>query len=149
MKSSTWFRALAGVFTFFAVGHTLGFLKPPADGSPAAPVYAAMQNVRFPMMGFSRTYLDFYRGFGLSVTIEFVVLALLAWQLASISAERPRDALRLSIALLVGCAGTALVSFAYFFTAPMVTSLAAVACALVACAQLAREARAMTLRRAA
>jgi hypothetical protein len=149
MKTSTWFRALAGIFGLFTVGHTLGFLKPPAPESPAAPVYDAMQRVHFPAMGFTRSYLDFYRGFGISVSLEFIVLAVLAWQVASLSIERPREARPFALTLCLGCFGTAAVSFAYFFAAPRVMSLLAAACSAIAWSRLARDARRQTFRRAA
>lgn len=149
MKTANWFRTLAGLFVFFTIGHTAGFLEPPAAGSPGVPVYAAMRDVQFPAMGFVRTYLDFYRGFGLLVSVEFVTLALLAWQVASLSVERPRDALPFAMTLVVGCVGTAVLSFVYFFAAPMVISLVVIACAVVGVAKLARDARQTSLRRAA
>lgn len=105
MKSSTWFRGVAILFAGFALTHTVGFLKPPAAGSPGAPVFQAMQRVHFPAMGFMRSYLDFYRGFGLSVTVEFLVLGLLAWQIASLTARHPREAMPFALALLAGTVG--------------------------------------------
>ncbi len=141
MKSTAWFRATAGLFGFFALSHTLGFLKPPAAASPAAPVYASMQAVSFPAMGFTRSYLDFYRGFGLSVSVEFVILALLAWQLASLAERHPREATPLASTLLVGALGTTIVSFVYFFAAPMAVSAVTLGCVLTAVRLLALEAR--------
>jgi len=149
MKTATWFRTLAGAFAFFTIGHTLGFLKPPAAGSPAAPVYDAMRHIAFPAMGVMRTYLDFYRGFGLLVSVAFVVLALLAWQVASLSRDHPREAMPFALTLFVGCAGTAILSFVYFFAAPMATSVVVMACALGAWGSLARDARRAAIRRAA
>jgi hypothetical protein len=149
MKASTWFRVVSGLFAFFALSHTLGFLKPPAGGSPAAPVYDAMQRVHFPAMGFMRSYLDFYRGFGLSVSLEFIVLAALAWQVASLTMRHPREAMPLAVTLVVGCVGTAVISMAYFFAAPMVVSMMTVCAVLAGCVRLAQDARQQPLRRAA
>ena len=56
MKAWMWLRGLAVVLALFTVGHTAGSLKPPAGGSPAAAVFDTMRTVRFPVMGFDRSY---------------------------------------------------------------------------------------------
>jgi hypothetical protein len=139
VKSSAWFRGTAALFAFFALSHTIGFLQPPAPGSPTVPVYSAMQQVHAPIMGFTRSYLDFYRGFGLSVTVEFVVLSLIAWQLASLNVDQTRAVRPLAVTLVIGSVGTAVVSFVYFFAAPMVVSALTLACAIAGYATMARE----------
>jgi hypothetical protein len=148
VKSSIWFRATAALFVFFALSHTIGFLQPPVPDSPTAPVYSAMRQVHAPIMGFMRSYLDFYRGFGLSVTVEFLVLGLIAWQLASLSVRQPRAALPLAVTLLIGSIGTVVVSFVYFFAAPMVVSAITLACAVGGWASVARESRQAAVGRA-
>jgi hypothetical protein len=149
MKASVWFRGVSGLFAFFALSHTIGFLKPPAGASPAAPVYDAMLRVHFPAMGFMRSYLDFYRGFGLSVSLEFIVMAMLAWQVASLTVRHPREAMPLAATLVVGSVGTAVISVAYFFAAPIVVSMVTVCVVLAGCTRLVLEARQPPLRRAA
>ena len=140
MKAWIWLRALAGVMLFFAIAHTIGMLKPPAGGSPAAAVLETMARVRFPFMGFERSYGEFYRGFGLFVSLEFLVLAVIAFQLSAVSRRDPKQALPMALTLEAACIATAILSWQFFFAAPIVTSLAAVACSTVAVAILAREA---------
>jgi hypothetical protein len=141
MRAWVWLRGLAGVLAFFTIGHTAGLLKPPASGSPAAAVFDTMQAVRFPVMGFDRSYSDFYRGFGLFVSVEFALLAVIAFQLGSISRRNPREAMPMAITLQAGCVASAVLSYWYFFAAPIVMSLLAVLCSTVVLVALVREGR--------
>ena len=140
MKAATWLRLLAAIMLFFTVGHTIGVLNPPADGV-AGQALEAMRRARFPIMGFERSYWDFYRGFGFFVSLEFLLFAVIAYQLSVLSRRSARTALPLMVTLEIGCTVTALLSWIYFFAAPMVTSLAAVVCSTAAIVALARDAR--------
>ena len=140
MKASTWLRALAAIMAFFTFGHTMGVLNPPAEG-PAGQALDTMRRMRFPIMGFDRSYWDFYRGFGFFVSLEFLFFAVIAYQLSVISRRSPSATMPLMVTLEVGCIATAVLSFMYFFVAPMVTSLVAVVCATGALAALRRDAR--------
>jgi hypothetical protein len=141
MKASKWLKALAGVMTFFTVGHTMGVLNPPADGS-AAEALDVMRRARFPIMGFERSYWEFYRGLGWFVSVELAVVAVFAWQLSAMSRRRPSDALPLVFTLELVCVASAILSWMYFFAAPMITSLIALICGTGATVALAKEARA-------
>ena len=50
MKAATWLRLLAAIMIFFAFGHTIGVLNPPAEGA-AGRALDAMRRTRFPIMG--------------------------------------------------------------------------------------------------
>jgi hypothetical protein len=83
MKPAWVYRIGAALLVLFAVLHTIGFLsfKPPTAEGLA--VRDAMTNVRFDINGSNLSYGDFYRGFGLFVTVYFLFSAFLAWFLAS------------------------------------------------------------------
>ena len=100
-----------------------------------------MQGYRVPVMGFLRTYWEFYRGFSVYITVLLATLMVLAWQLGTLSRRNPREALPLAITLLLACVGQTIVSFIYFFGAPMVMSTLATICAAVGAALTARDAR--------
>lgn len=90
MTTTLWLRISSVIAALFAAGHTLGGLKywsPIGDN----PVLQSMKGFRFDTMGVSRTYLDFYVGFGYSLTVAQVMEAILLWQLSSLAAT---DALR-------------------------------------------------------
>jgi hypothetical protein len=140
VKAATWLRLLAAIMVFFTIGHTIGVLNPPADGA-AGQALDVMRRALFPIMGFERSYWDFYRGFGFFVSLEFLMFAVIAYQVSVLSRRSARAVLPLMVTLEIGCTVTALFGWIYFFAAPMVTSLAAVVCSTAALVALARDAR--------
>jgi len=141
MKPWTWLRALAILLVIFAVGHTLGTAAPKVTrGDREAAVFAAMQDFRFPVMGFERSYWDFQRGFALIITVLLLLMAAIAWQLGTISKQNRRVALPMAVTLLLGCVGLLILSWLFFFGAPIAISALCVVCATVAVALLARSA---------
>jgi hypothetical protein len=63
MKTPLWRRIASVVSLLFAVGHSMGGLQRWSPMGDTA-VLKAMTEVRFDTMGVSRSYLDFYMGFG-------------------------------------------------------------------------------------
>lgn len=141
MKSWIWFRALAVVLAFFTLGHTLGTRQAITTTPEEAAVIASMQQYHVPVMGFLRSYWDFYRGFSVTISVLLATLMVIAWQLGTLSRRNPREALPVAVTVLIACVANAIVSFSYFFTAPMVTSVVAVVCAGVAVMLVRREIR--------
>ena len=141
MKPWIWYRALAVVLAIFTLGHTLGTRHAVTPAPEEAAVIAGMQGYRVPVMGFLRTYWEFYRGFSVSISVLLATLAVIAWQLATLSRRNPREALPLGVTLLLACVAQAIVGFIYFFTAPMVMSTLSVICAAVGATLTARDAR--------
>lgn len=142
MKPWTWLRILAVLLAIFAVGHTLGTAAQVTRDPQEAAVFAAMQGFRFPVMGFQRTYWDFFRGFALIVTVQLLLMAAIAWQLGTISKQSRRLALPMAVTLQLGCVGLLILSWLFFFGAPIAISAMAVVCASVAVALLAKKSEA-------
>ena len=137
MKASIWLRILAVLLVIFAAGHTIGTAAPKVTrGDQEAAVFAAMQDFRFPIMGFQRSYWDFQRGFALMISVLFVMMAAISWQLGSISERNPQLAVSMAITLLLGCVGLLVLSWIFFFGAPIVTSALCLVCATAAVASL-------------
>jgi hypothetical protein len=116
------FLRIASVLTLIhAALHTIGgVFGGPAPGVQQATV-AVMKANEFLVMGVTRSYWDFYRGFGLVVSVFLTLEAIVFWQLGSLAKI---DALRLRPLLatfLVGYLGAAVVSYRYFFAAPVIT----------------------------
>jgi hypothetical protein len=84
MTTTRWLHISSVLALLLAVGHTLGGRK---NWSPMGdnPVLQAMRTVHFNVGGTSRSYLDFYMGFGYSISVFHLMLAVLLWQLASLS----------------------------------------------------------------
>ena len=64
-------------------------------------MFGAMQSFHFQIMGASRSHWDFYRGYELSITVAFAVLAVLIWQLGSLSRTESKQAVPLIVTILV------------------------------------------------
>jgi hypothetical protein len=133
-------RGLSVLLALFAAGHTLGTAVPHVTrGAAEADVFKAMQGFRFPVMGFERSYWDFYRGFALTISVQLALMAAIAWQLGALSQRSPRQALPMAVALLLGCVGVAVISWFFFFGGPIVFSIVAVGWAAFLVARLARS----------
>ena len=125
MKASALYRISAVLLLLFDIGHTSGF--PWFDPTWGVDV-GSMRSTRFYIMGFSRTYWDFYVGVGLFVSVFLLLAVILAWQLGSLPQE--------SLALMRGTAWTFALCFAaitilswkYFFIIPIVFSIVTTAC---------------------
>jgi hypothetical protein len=140
MSRGSW-RGLAVLLALFALGHTLGTAVPHVTrGAAEASVFQAMRSFRFPVMGFERSYWDFYRGFALTISVQMAFIAAIAWQVGDVSRHSPRQALPMAIAVLLCCIGVAVTSWFFFFGAPIVFSFAAAGWAAVLVMQLVRAA---------
>jgi hypothetical protein len=77
-------RIASVISLLFTAGHTLGGLK---KWSPMGEneVLKAMTTVRFETMGANRSYLDFFMGFGWSISVAMLLQTVLLWQMASLA----------------------------------------------------------------
>jgi hypothetical protein len=140
MKAWIWLRVLAVLLAIFAAGHTIGTAAPKVTRGPQeAAVFAAMQDFRFPVMGFQRSHWQFYRGFALIISLQLLLMTAIAWQLSTISNQGRRLALPMAITLQLGCVGLVILSWMFFFGAPIVLSAMSVVCSTVAVTLLAKN----------
>lgn len=89
MSARLLYRLAAVVFVLFAVGHTVGFLsfRPPSPEGRA--VFDSMNRVHFQVGGQSFSYGNWYRGFGLTITVSMLFWAFLSWRLAGLTKSNP------------------------------------------------------------
>ena len=116
MTTARWLRISAVLAFLLAAGHTLGGRKlwsPMGDNL----VLQAMKSTRFDFKGTERTYLDFYLGFGYSISVFQVMLAVLLWQLATLAESNPHAA-RPMIAV-IALATAMCCAVAYHFILPL------------------------------
>jgi len=136
VKASLLYRIAAVLLLLFAAAHTLGFRQSdPSWGVDA--LLSSMRSIHFDMMGFNRTYWDFFVAAGFSAGVFYLFAAVLAWQLASVPGETlavVRWAFALSFAAIT------VVSCLYLFIIPIVFSLLVTLC-LTAGAWLSASAR--------
>jgi hypothetical protein len=131
--NTTLLLRIAAVFALlFALGHTMGGPWTPTTEPRAVSVVGAMKSVSFDVVGSSRSYWDFYYGFGVSISVYLFTLAILLWLLATL-ARTQAAAVRPFVAVLLVCyAASGFVTWRYFFWVPLVMSVAIVICLALA-----------------
>lgn len=133
MRSPAVLKSLSVVLFVFALGHTLGTASPQVQRGPSeAALFHAMQSFRFPIMGFTRSYWDFYRGLAITISVLMFALSAIAWQLAIIAKRHGREALPMTLTLLLCCIGLVVVGFEFLFAIPIVFSAVTVLLAAIA-----------------
>jgi hypothetical protein len=123
MTTTVLLRVAAVISLLFAAGHMLGGTR---QWSPmgANQVLDAMTSVHFDVMGVSRSYLDFFMGFGWSLGVAMLLQSALLWQLAAF-ARTDASAIRPMLATFV-LATLASTVIAWFFILPLPTIFSAV-----------------------
>jgi hypothetical protein len=133
VRPSLLYKISSGLLLLFAIGHTMGFRKvDPRWGTDAGSVANAMQTIHFDVQGFSRSYWDFYVGFGLFATVFFLLAAAWTWSLSGLSAETLRLMPRARWSLAIGFVVLTFLSWRYFFLAPLIFSGAVTICLIMA-----------------
>jgi hypothetical protein len=123
MTTTAFLRIAAGISFVFTVGHTLGGLQ---KWSPMGEndVLKAMTAVRFDTMGANRSYLDFFMGFGWSISVAMLMQTVLLWQMASLARK---DAARLRpmiAAVAVATLASGAIAWLFIFPRPALFSAA-------------------------
>ena len=131
MKASLFYRIAAVLILLFAIGHTVGFLQSdPSWGVEA--LLSSMKSIHFNVQGFSRSYWDFFVGFGLFVTVFLLFAALLAWQLGAVAAETLAQMRLIAWAFAVCFAVVTVLCWKYFFAIPLAFSFVITMCLILA-----------------
>jgi hypothetical protein len=112
-------RTASIVTLLFAAGHSLGGLQswsPPGETE----VLQAMRSFRFDAEGVSRTYWEFYIGFGFMVGVFLLAQAAVLWQLST--AWKKDSALVRPIlgVLFISVVANAALAWLFFFTVPLI-----------------------------
>ena len=116
-------RAASVISLIFTAAHSFGGLNkwsPMGDND----VLRTMATVRFDTMGVSRSYLDFFMGFGWSISVAMLLQTALLWQMASLS-RTDASRMRPMIAMFaVATLASGLIAWRYIFLVPALFSLA-------------------------
>jgi hypothetical protein len=89
MSATFLYRIAAVLFVLFAFGHTFGFLSFRPPSLEGRQVYDSMNNVHFQVGGKSISYGNWYRGFGLTITVSMLFWGFLSWHLAGLAKSSP------------------------------------------------------------
>jgi hypothetical protein len=131
MKALLFYRVAAVLLLLFAIGHTVGFLQSdPKWGVDT--LLASMRSIHFDVQGFTRTYWDFFVGFGLFVTVFLLLAAVIAWQLGGLPAETLAHMRGIAWTLASCFLAITVLSGRYFFIVPIVFSIVITVCLIVA-----------------
>jgi len=131
MNTTLWLRIAAVISLLFTAGHTLGGRT---DWSPMGDndVLKAMKAVHFDTMGASRSYHDFFIGFGYSISVAMLLQTVLLWQLASVAQSSTVSLRPMIAAFMLATVASGLVAWRFIFPVPALFSLALLACLVLA-----------------
>jgi len=120
-------RIASVVFALYTAGHSFGaMIKDPSTGGPAKQaVLGAMRAYHENVMGSSRSYWDFYKGFGWLVSCALLLFTVLCWQLSTLARTQPAFARPLILTLFVISIPMTVLAYTNFFAAPAIFSTVA------------------------
>ena len=128
MKTSTLLRIAAVITFLYFAGHTAGAPWTPGMGPAELAVIEAMKTNHFAAMGSSRTYWDFYFGFGVIISVLQLVQAVVLWQLGALAktdAARLRPIIATFLAAFIAIA---ILGWMYFFILPVIMATVIAIC---------------------
>jgi hypothetical protein len=135
-KGVLWLRVSSVVSLLFAVGHTLGGFSAWSPNGENE-VLASMRAVHFDVQGVSRSFMDFYRGFGYTLSVFMLVQAVLLWQLAALAVTQPQAARSLVTTIAVASLVNVFITLALIFPTPAVFAVVLTICLVMAVVTLA------------
>ena len=123
MTTTLFLRIASIISLIFTLGHTAGGLRkwsPMGDND----VLRAMTSVRFDTMGANRSYLDFFTGFGWSISVAMVMQSVLLWQMASLARTNPASVRPMIAAIALATAASGVIAWRFIFPVPALFSIA-------------------------
>ena len=139
MTPVTWLRVAAVLTIIHAVLHTVGGVYGAIAPGPEAVAVTAMKANEFMAFGHPHTMWGFYRGMGLAVSVFLVLAAVVLWLLAYL-VKRDGALLRPVVFMFaVGFLAMAVISWQFFFIAPVIVELLIAACLVMAAVGLKKE----------
>jgi hypothetical protein len=137
MSPSLLYRVASVLLVLFGLGHQFGFRQvDPRWGVDSA--IGALKATPFLVQGMTRTYWDFFSGFGFFVTVLLLFAAILAWQLGGLSKETLRSLGLVTWAFAFAFVVITILTWRYFFITPLVFSSLVALCLLMAAWSAAR-----------
>lgn len=131
MKAPVFYRVAAIVLLVFSAAHTFGFSQSDPQWGVDA-LLGSMRSIHFDVQGSNRTYWDLFLAAGLSVGVFLLFAAVLAWQLAGLTAQALAHLRGISWAFALCFAAFTVVSWRYLFILPVVFSAVVTVCLISA-----------------
>ena len=125
MTTKLLLRSASVISLIFAAGHTLGGLQ---KWSPMGEndVLRAMTMVHFDTMGVNRSYLDFFMGFGWTISVFMLLQTVLLWQLASLARAEPGRVRPMIAVFAMAALAIGIIAWRFIFPIPAMFSSALV-----------------------
>jgi hypothetical protein len=138
-KPTLWLRISSVIALLLCAGHTSGVPWTPDETERGLALVGEMRAYHFDALGASRSYDDFYRGFGLSCSVALLLGAILLWQLGTLAKTNAKATRPMVTAIWLAYAAYAVLDSMYFFIIPLVMALCVVVCLLPALVLAGRE----------
>ena len=121
MTTTLLLRIASIISLVFTAGHTLGGLR---KWSPMGEneVLKAMTAIRFDTMGANRSYLDFFMGFGWSISVAMLMQSILLWQLASLADPDAKRVRPMIAVFAVATLASGVIAWRFIFPGPALFS---------------------------
>lgn len=141
MKPTTLLRIASGCMIFHLLGHTMGHSQWKEGAEPARKeVVQKMLDNKFEFMGVSRSYGDYYMGYGWNLWFVLLMLALILWGISKPSQENPSFAIKVLFPILICLSAFSVLDYLYFFPLVAITCLVAAIAVGTAILQLRKSA---------
>jgi hypothetical protein len=145
MKTTPFLRLASVISLLFAAGHTLGGRKA-WTFTGETEVLQPMRTYQIQTMGVTRTYMDFYRGFGFTLSVFLVLQAVVLWQLATIARTNPAQVRPIILSVLVASIVNAILTWQFIFPVPAVFCVVVTAFLIAAFVAAGRDATSVAAR---
>ena len=121
MKVTLLLRIASVISLVFTAGHSAGGLQ---KWSPMGEndVLKAMTDIRFDTMGANRSYLDFFMGFGWSITVAMLLQTILLWQLAALARSDPARTRPMIAVFALATAASGVIAWRFILPIPALFS---------------------------
>ena len=124
-------RIASIISLLFTAGHSMGGLK---KWSPMGnnEVLRSMTTVHFDAMGVNRSYLDFFMGFGWSITAAMLLQTVLLWQMAFLARNNAAQVRPMIAAFALATLASAALAWRFLFPLPALFCLVLLAVLIAA-----------------
>ena len=121
MKVTLLLRIASVISLVFTAGHSMGGLR---KWSPMGEndVLNAMTAVRFDTMGANRSYLDFFMGFGWSISVAMLLQTILLWQMAGLARSDPARIRPMIAVFALATLASGVIAWRFIFPVPALFS---------------------------
>jgi hypothetical protein len=119
MNATIALRITSIISLLLTAGHTLGGRSSWSPGGETATL-RLMRASHMSVLGVTRSYHDFYIGFGYSLSVFMLLQTVLLWQLAGLARTQPQIVRPLLVSFLVATLASAAIAWELIFPIPVV-----------------------------